>query len=183
MQPHHVSCFGDLSRSRLTTQAEHNLAAITSHAIAQAIEVADSVVDDLLVLDSQNPKLLAYLTRLETFLMSSGNQTQQTLQHFLDIVEVFLDADVGEKTADIETQLIALCLQRNGFDRWKRTIQLRTSQILKSFGRKLQKYMETVDEEERRSLEQHWKLVGERDGRRKLDKLQSFIGWLARQSG
>lgn len=145
--------------------------------------MADSVVDDLLVLDSQNPMLLGYLSKLEKYLTISANQTHETLENFYDIIEVYLDADAGEKTSNIETQLIALCLQRNGFDRWKRTIQLRTSQILKSFGRKLKKYMETVDQEERTVLENRWQQVEVRDGRRKLDKFRNFVSWLAKQSG
>lgn len=151
--------------------------------MAQATVVADSVVDDLLVLDSQNPMLLGYLTKLEKYLSISTNQTHETLENFYDIIEVYLDADAGEKTSDIETQLIAMCLQRNGFDRWKRTMQLRTSQIVKSFERKLRKYMETVDQEERTVLEQRWQQVSVRDGRRKLDKFRNFVNWLAKQSG
>lgn len=141
------------------------------------------MVDDLLVLDSQNPMLLGYLTKLEKYLSISTNQTYETLENFYDIIEVYLDADAGEKTSNIETQLIAMCLQRNGFDRWKRTMQLRTSQIVKSFERKLKKYMETVDQEERMVLEQRWQQVSVRDGRRKLDKFRNFVNWLAKQSG
>lgn len=183
LQPTLVAGYGDHSRIRLTNQAEHNLATLTTHAVAQATLVADSVVDDLLVLDSQNPMLLGYLIKLETFLGISANQTHETLQSFYDIVEIYLDEDAGEKTSDIESQLIVLCLERNGFDRWKRTMQLRTSQILKSFGRKLKKYMETLDLEERITLEQRWQQVAVRDGQRKLDKFRNFISWLARQSG
>lgn len=183
LQPLLVAGYGDHSRSRLTNQAEHNLATLTTHAVGQATLVADSVVDDLLVLDSQNPKLLDYLTKLEAFLGISANRTHETLQSFYDIVEIYLDADAGQKTSDIETQLIVLCLERNGFDRWKRTMQLRTTQILKSFGRKLGTYMETLDREERITLEQRWQQVSVRDGRRKLVKFRNFISWLARQSG
>jgi len=124
----------------LTAQAEHNLAAITSHAVVKATELVDSVVDDLLIVDSQNTILLRYLSSFEDYLAISGNQTKEVLQAFYDIVDVYLDADAAEKTSRIETQFIAFCLQRNGFDRWKRTIQLRTSQLLKSFGTKLKRY-------------------------------------------
>ncbi|KAH8299775.1 hypothetical protein KR044_005828, partial [Drosophila immigrans] len=171
---------GDHSRSRLTKQAEHNLAAITGHAVVQATELVDGVVDDLLILDSQNSKLLDYLSSCERFLAVSNNQTKEVLQMFYDIVGVYLDADAAEKTSKIETQLIAFCLERNGFDRWKRTIQLRTTQLVKSFGKKIKRYAETLDQEEREVLEQHWKMVSVRNGQRKLEKFRYFISWLAR---
>ncbi|KAM8713514.1 hypothetical protein ACLKA7_013779 [Drosophila subpalustris] len=175
-----VTCYGDLSRTRLSAQAEHNLAAITSHAVVKATELVDSVVDDLLMVDSQNKVLLSYLSSFEDFLAISGNQTKEVLQSFYDIVGVYLDTDVAEKTSRIETQLIAFLLQRNGFDRWKRTIQLRTTQLLKSFGSKLRRYAETLDQEERAVLEQRWKLITVRNGQRKLEKFRNFVGWLAR---
>ncbi|XP_034478313.1 uncharacterized protein LOC117784627 [Drosophila innubila] len=175
-----VSCYGDLARSRLTAQAEHNLAAITTHAVVKATELVDSVVDDLLFLDSQNTILLNYLSSLEDFLAISGNQTKEVLQSFYDIVGVYLDADVAEKTSSIETQLISFLLQRNGFDRWKRTIQLRTTQLLKSFGTKFKRYTETLDQEERVVLEERWKLITVRNGQRKLEKFRNFVTWLAR---
>ncbi|KAH8371597.1 hypothetical protein KR093_008151, partial [Drosophila rubida] len=173
-----VRCYGDHSRSRLTTQAEHSLEAITRHAVVQATELLDGVVDDLLVLDSQNSRLRAYLSSCERFLAVSNNQTRGVLQLFYDIVDVYLDADAAEKTSSIETQLVAFCLQRNGFDRWKRTVQLRTAQLIKGFGKKLKRYAETLDQEERAVLEQHWKLVSVRNGQRKLEKFWNFIGWL-----
>lgn len=175
-----VACYGDLSRSRLTAQAEHNLAAITKHAMVQATELVDSVVDDLLVLDSQNPIILSYLSNFEAFLVTGDNHTKEALQSFYNIVGVYLDADVAEKTSSIEIQLIAMCLQRTGFDRWKRTIQMRSTQLLKSFGKKLKKYMDTLDPEERLGLELRWKRVISRGGQRKLEKFRDFVTWLAR---
>ncbi|EDW00890.1 uncharacterized protein LOC6560948 [Drosophila grimshawi] len=174
-----VAGYGDLSRSRLTSQAEHNLAAITGHAMAQATELVDSVVDDLLVLDSQNSIMLSYLSNFEAFLMRSDNHTKESLQHFFDIVEVFLDADAAEKTTSIEIQLISMCLQRNGFDRWKRTVHMRSTKLLKSFGKKIKKHLDTLDQEERIVIERRWKSVVTRGGQRKLEKFREFIKWLA----
>ncbi|XP_034107134.1 uncharacterized protein LOC117569902 [Drosophila albomicans] len=175
-----VSCYGDHIRSRLTKQAEQNLEAITGNAVIQATEVIDGVVDDLLILDSQNSKMLDYLSSCERYLAVSHNHTKETLEFFYDIVDDYLDSDAAEKTTNIETQLIAFCLQRNGFDRWKRTVQLRTNQLLKSFGKKIHKYAESLDKEERLVLEHHWKLVSVRNGQRKLEKFRDFISWLAR---
>ncbi|TDG38867.1 hypothetical protein AWZ03_014711 [Drosophila navojoa] len=175
-----VASYGDLGRSRLTAQAEHSLAAITKRAMEHATELVDSVVDDLLVLDSQNPIILSYLNSFEVFLRHERNYTAAALQLFYEIVDIYLDADAAEKTSSIEVQLISLCLQRTGFDRWKRTIQMRSTQLLKSFGKKLKRYMNTLDEEERLIVEQRWQQVSARGGQRKLEKFREFVGWLGR---
>jgi len=82
------------------------------------------------------------------------------------------------RTSSIETQLIALCLQRNGFDRWKRTVQTRTAQLQKLIYRKLKKHLESIDKEDRLAVERRWKRILTRGGPRRLQKLREFIKWL-----
>ncbi|ALC40965.1 CG13488 [Drosophila busckii] len=173
-----ISGYGDHERHRLTSQAAHKLSAITNQAVAQATDLADNVVEDLLLLDSQNSIMLGYLTNFESFLGIGEQQANHTLENFFDIVSQFLDADAAEQADTLETQLIAMCLQRNGFDRWKRTVQLRTTQLVKSFGRKLRKHLDTLDLEERVPVEQRWQHIETRDGQIKLEKLRKFINWL-----
>ncbi|EDX08127.1 GD11627 [Drosophila simulans] len=62
-----------------------------------------------------------------------ANKTEQKLNAFYGVIEEYLDSDTTgyPLRTSIETQLIALCLQRNGFDRWKRTVQTRTAQLEK----------------------------------------------------
>ncbi|XP_023030777.1 uncharacterized protein LOC6641065 [Drosophila willistoni] len=181
----YINCSGDLNGYRLYSQADHSLTLITNQAITSAIEVVDNVVEDLLVLDSQNSIILGYLNSFDAFIAVSDNKTEETLDTFYKIVKSYMDDDVAEKTSSIETQLIALCLQRHGFDRWKRTIQLRMGQFQKNLHKKLVKYLDTLDDEERAAVEHRWKHVGLREGasggqQRRLEKLREFVRWLGK---
>jgi len=157
------------------------LQTISSQLVTQAIELVDYVVEDLLVIDSQNSVLLGYLDRFDAFTAVNANYTEEKLNAFYDVVEDYLDSDTtGDplRTSSIETQLIALCLQRNGFDRWKRTVQTRTAQLQKLIYRKLKKHLESIDKEDRLAVERRWRRILTRGGPRRLQKLREFVKWL-----
>jgi len=165
----------------LFLQSDQALQTISSQLVSQAIELVDYVVEDLLVVDSQNSVLLGYLDRFDAFTAVNANHTEEKLNAFYDVVGDYLDSDTtGDplRTSSIETQLIALCLQRNGFDRWKRTVQTRTAQLQKLIYRKLKKHLESIDKEDRLAVERRWKRILTRGGPRRLQKLREFIKWL-----
>ncbi|XP_022226797.2 uncharacterized protein LOC111077009 [Drosophila obscura] len=178
-----IRCSGDLNRHRLFVQTDRTLSSISNQIIAQATELVDNVVEDLLVLDSQNTILMGYLDSFDAFTAVSGNRTQEKLNSFYDVVGDYLDSDTtGDplRSSTIETQLIALCLQRNGFDRWKRTVQQRTNQLQKFLNKKLHKHLDTLDNEDRVAIERRWKRTLARGGTRRLEKLREFIQWLGK---
>ncbi|XP_033156716.1 uncharacterized protein LOC117138617 [Drosophila mauritiana] len=142
LTPSLIKAYGDQSRYRLYLESEYALQTISTQLVSQAIELVDYMVEDLIVLDSQNSILLGYLDRFDAFTAVDANKTEQKLNAFYGLIEEYLDSDTtGDplRTSSIETQLIALCLQRNGFDRWKRTVQTRTAQLQKLIYRKLSK--------------------------------------------
>ncbi|BFG03687.1 uncharacterized protein DMAD_02882 [Drosophila madeirensis] len=181
--PSAIRCSGDLNRHRLFVQADRTLSSISNQLIAQATELVDNVVEDLLVLDSQNTILMGYLDSFDAFTAVSGNRTQEKLDTFYGVVGDYLDSDTtGDplRLSTIETQLIALCLQRNGFDRWKRTVQQRTNQLQKFINKKLRKHLDTLDNEDRVAVERRWKRTIARGGTRRLEKLREFVQWLGK---
>ncbi|KAH8400943.1 hypothetical protein KR009_001965, partial [Drosophila setifemur] len=181
LSPWVIHASGDQNRQRLYQQSEQAVSTISNQLIAQATDVVDNLVEDLLVLDSQNPILMAYLDRFDAFTAVNSNKTEEKLHAFYDVVEDYLDSDTtGDplRYSSIETQLIALCLQRNGFDRWKRTVQTRTTQLEKVIYRKLRKHLDSLDREDRLAVERRWKRSLTRGGQRKLEKLREFVKWL-----
>ncbi|EDV55527.1 uncharacterized protein LOC6547981 [Drosophila erecta] len=176
-----LNASGDQSRYRLYLQTDYALQTISTQLVSQATELVDYVVEDLLVLDSRNPILLGYLDRFDAFTAVAANRTEQKLDAFYVVIEDYLDADTtGDplRTSSIETQLIALCLQRNGFDRWKRTVQTRTAQLQKLIYRKVRMHLESIDREDRMAVERRWRRVLTRGGARRLEKLREFVQWL-----
>ncbi|XP_017123662.1 uncharacterized protein LOC108143661 [Drosophila elegans] len=183
LAPSLIKSSGDLNRYRLFLQSDQALQTISDQLILLATELVDNVVEDLLVLDSQNSIVLGYLDRFDAFTAVNANRTEQKLSSFYGVVEDYLDSDTtGDplRTSSIETQLIALCLQRNGFDRWKRTVQTRTAQLQKLIYRKLRKHLETIDREDRVAVERRWKRILTRGGPRRLEKLREFVKWLGK---
>nr|NP_001246452.1 uncharacterized protein Dmel_CG13488, isoform B [Drosophila melanogaster]AFH08205.1 uncharacterized protein Dmel_CG13488, isoform B [Drosophila melanogaster] len=181
LTPSLINTYGDRSRYRLYLQSDYALQTISTQLVSQAIELVDYVVEDLIVLDSQNSILLGYLDRFDAFTAVNANKTEQKLNAFYGVIEDYLDSDTtGDplRTSSIETQLIALCLQRNGFDRWKRTVQTRTSQLQKLIYRKLRKHLESIDREDRLAVERRWRKILTRGGPRRLEKLREFVKWL-----
>ncbi|KAH8283618.1 hypothetical protein KR018_009580, partial [Drosophila ironensis] len=181
--PSLIQSSGDQSRHRLYKQSDQAIASISNHLLAQAIELVDNVVEDLIVLDSHNAVILNYLDRFDAFTAVNDTKTQEKLNAFYDVVEDFLDSDTtGDplRLSSIETQVIALCLQRSGFDRWKRTVQTRTTQLKKVIYRKLKKHMETLDNEDRLAVEGRWKRTLSRGGSPRLEKLREFVNWLGK---
>ncbi|XP_030375467.1 uncharacterized protein LOC115624775 [Scaptodrosophila lebanonensis] len=170
------------SRNRLISYAQHNIATISSNAVAQANEIVEHMLEDLRVLNSHNTFVLGYQQRLIEFNAQAkysnriGNETDSTLNAFYDIVGVYLNADVPEKP--IEVLLIEFCFQRNGLDRWKRTVHMRIGQLLKIIGDKLELFMDTLDSKEvREVIKQRWQSVKARGGQRKLNRLHEFLEW------
>ncbi|KAH8358294.1 hypothetical protein KR084_011836, partial [Drosophila pseudotakahashii] len=183
LAPSMIGAYGDQSRYRLYLQSDQALQTISNQLVLQAIELVDYVVEDLLVLDSQNSILLGYLDRFDAFTAVNANHTELKLSAFYEVIEDYLDSDTtGDplRASSIETQLIALCLQRNGFDRWKRTVQTRTAQLQKLIYRKLKKHLESIDREDRLAVERRWKRILTRGGPRRLEKLREFVKWLGK---
>ncbi|KAI8035963.1 uncharacterized protein LOC128256626 [Drosophila gunungcola] len=183
LTPSLIKSSGDQNRHRLFLQSNQALQTISDQLIFLATELVDNVVEDLLVLDSQNSIVLGYLDRFDAFTAVNANHTEQKLSSFYGVVEDYLDSDTtGDplRPSSIETQLIALCLQRNGFDRWKRTVQTRTAQLQKLIYRKLRKHLETLDREDRVAVERRWKRILTRGGPRRLEKLREFVKWLGK---
>ncbi|XP_016977647.1 uncharacterized protein LOC108043447 [Drosophila rhopaloa] len=181
LAPSLINSSGDQCRHRLFLQSDQALQTITNQLVSLAIELVDDVVEDLLVLDSQNSVLLGYLDRFDAFVAVNANHTEEKLNSFYGVVEDYLDSDTtGDplRASSIETQLIALCLQRNGFDRWKRTVQTRTTQLQRLIYRKLRKHLQSVDREDRLAVERRWKRILTRGGPRRLEKLREFVKWL-----
>ncbi|EDW35906.1 GL16961 [Drosophila persimilis] len=181
--PRAIVCSGDQNRHRLFVQADRTLCSISHQLIALATELVDNVVEDLIVLDSQNSILMGYLDSFDAFTAVSDNRTEEKLDTFYGVVGDYLDSDTAGdplRPSTIETQLIALCLQRNGFDRWKRTVQQRTNQLQKLLHKKLRKHLDSLDPEDRLAVERRWKRTLARGGPRRLDKLREFVQWLGR---
>ncbi|XP_017077730.1 uncharacterized protein LOC108112399 [Drosophila eugracilis] len=181
--PSLIEAYGDQSRHRLFLQSEQALKTISSQLVLQAIELVDYVVEDLIVLDSQNSILLGYLDRFDAFTAVNANHTEQKLSAFYGVVEEYLDSDTtGDpmRANSLETQLIALCLHRNGFDRFKRTVQTRTAQLQKLIYKKLKKHLESIDREDRIAVERRWRRILTRGGPRRLEKLREFVKWLGK---
>ncbi|EDV37089.1 uncharacterized protein Dana_GF11607 [Drosophila ananassae] len=178
-----IYCSGDQSRHRLYQQSDEAIATISNQLVSQAIELVDSVVEDLLVLDSKNPIILGYLDRFDAFTAVNETKTEEKLNAFYDVVEDYLDSDTkGDpvELSSIESQLISLCLERNGFDRWKRTVQTRTTQLNRVIYRKLKRHMDTLDNEDRLAVERRWKRTLSRGGPPRLEKLRDFVQWLGK---
>ncbi|XP_017005948.2 uncharacterized protein [Drosophila takahashii] len=183
LAPALITAYGDQSRHRLYLQSDQAIQTISNQLVVQAIELVDYVVEDLLVLDSQNSILLGYLDRFDVFTAVNANHTELKLNAFYEVIEDYLDSDTtGDplRTSSIETQLLALCLQRNGFDRWKRTVQTRTAQLQKLIYRKLKKHLESIDREDRLAVERRWRRILTRGGPRRLEKLREFVKWLGK---
>ncbi|KAH8238700.1 hypothetical protein KR038_004992, partial [Drosophila bunnanda] len=183
LSPSLIYSAGDQSRHRLFLQSDQALATITNQLVVQAIELVDNVVEDLLVLDSRNTILMGYLDSFDAFTAVNPNRTEEKLRFFYVVVEDYLDSDTtGDplRLSSLETQLIALCLQRSGFDRWKRTVQTRTTQLQKLIYRKLRKHLETLDKEDRLAVERRWRRILTRGGPRRLEKLREFVKWLGK---
>ncbi|KAH8290153.1 hypothetical protein KR054_000473, partial [Drosophila jambulina] len=183
LSPSVIHSAGDQSRHRLFLQSDQALATITKQLVVQAIELVDNVVEDLLVLDSRNTILMGYLDNFDAFTSINPNRTTEKLNAFYAVVEDYLDSDTtGDplRLSSLETQLIALCLQRSGFDRWKRTVQTRTTQLQKLIYRKLRKHLETLDKEDRLAVERRWRRINIRGGPRRLEKLREFVKWLGK---
>ncbi|XP_016928293.2 uncharacterized protein [Drosophila suzukii] len=178
LAPSKIKAYGDQSHYRLFLQSDQALQTISSQLVTQAIELVDYVVEDLLVVDSQNSVLLGYLDRFDAFTAVNANYTEEKLNAFYDVVGDYLDSGDPLRTSSIETQLVALCLQRNGFDRWKRTVQTRTAQLQKLIYRKLKKHLESIDKEDRLAVERRWRRILTRGGPRRLQKLREFVKWL-----
>ncbi|XP_017044964.1 uncharacterized protein LOC108090689 [Drosophila ficusphila] len=181
LTPSAIKCSGDHNRLRLYSQSDQALQTISNQLILQAVELVDNVVEDLLVLNSQNPIILGYLDRFDAFTAINVNHTEQKLNSFYGVIEEYLDLDTNGdplKASTIENQLISLCLQRSGFDRWKRTVQTRTVQVQKFIYKKLRRYLDSVDRENRVAVERRWKRISTRGGPRRLEKLKEFVKWL-----
>ncbi|EDW56685.1 GM15866, partial [Drosophila sechellia] len=103
LTPSLIKAYGDQSRYRLYLQSEYALKTISTQLVSQAIELVDYMVEDLIVLDSQNSIVLGYLDRFDPFTAVEANKTEHKLNAFYGVIEEYLSRPIPAAVATIAT--------------------------------------------------------------------------------